>query len=824
MGGRHRGGDEHSGTGGAHRRCRQLAHRGTRTVRRARARLSDGPNGVRGTRSDHGPTSAAFPVATALAATWNPALVREIGAALAVEAGDKAVDVVLAPTLNLHRHPLAGRNFECFSEDPILAAQLGVAFIEGLQASGVAATAKHFVANDSEFERYTTSSELSERALREVYLVPFEAAVRQAGVWAVMTAYNRLNGTACASHRWLLGELLKGEWGFDGLVMSDWFGTYETAGPAVAGVDLEMPGPALHLGSALIEEVEAGRLAPEALRDKAERLLRLVERTGARARRAPAGAVEAVEPVEPVEPVEAQRGIDRSERGVDRPAQWALARRAAAQSMVLLRNDGLLPLAVDGIAKVAVIGPNASPGQVLGGGSSHVRPHRVSEPLDALRRRFGPDVAVVWEPGCRTHRLCPALARSRFRVETFASLEPGGEPAQVGEVEELGADLADPDLPGLDPHAWSQTYRAEWVPSRTGRHVFGVTAIGRSRVFVDGALVADNWTAPIPGHTFYANGTTEVRGAVELPAGRPVELRVDYQRHEGLFPGLRLGVEEPEPYDLFDRAVGAARAADLVIMVVGSNAEWETEGVDRVDLQLPGRQDQLVDAVLSANRNTVVVVNAGSPTSMVWAAKAPAVLQAWYPGMAFGEALTDILFGAVDASGRLPTTFPHRIEDHPAYLNYPPEAGRMLYGEGVFIGYRGFDARDSEPQFAFGFGLSYTTFAYGPLQAHLDGAGRRVHASVEVTNTGDRAGVEVVQLYVSDEVASVSRPPKELKAFQRVELQPGETVTVRFELDERAFAFWDPVAGRWTVEPGRFGLLVGASSRDIRSRAAVNWG
>ncbi|MEZ5261070.1 MAG: glycoside hydrolase family 3 C-terminal domain-containing protein [Acidimicrobiales bacterium] len=766
-------------------------------------RFSDGPNGVRGTRSDHGPTSAAFPVAAALGATWDVDLVHEVGAALAVEAEDKGVDVLLAPTLNLHRHPLAGRNFECFSEDPCLASRMAVAFISGVQRAGVAATAKHLVANDSEVDRYTMSSDIAERALREVYLAPFEAAVREAGVWAVMTAYNRLNGVACSADAWLIEQVLRREWGFDGLVMSDWFGTYERLGPARAGLDLEMPGPGLHLGVALADDVAAGRLDPAELRAKTERLLGLIARTAGRR-------------------PEADR--DRPERSVDRPEVWALARRAAVGSMVLLRNDGVLPLRRADAARVAVIGPNASPGQVGGGGSSHVRPHRVSEPLAALREYFGPGVEVVHEPGCRTNRLCPVLAPWTFSVETFASLEPSGEPVAVGEVDEIGADLADPDLPGVDPQAWSQTYRAAWIPRRSGRHTFGITAIGRSRVFVDGELVADNWTDPQPGHTFYANGSTEVRGSVELEAARPVSLRVDYQRDQVLYPGIRLGVEEPDPYDLFDWAVEAARAADLVIMVVGSNAEWETEGTDRVDLQLPGRQNQLVDAVLAANRNTVVVVNAGSPTAMVWANRAAAVLQAWYPGMAFGEALVDVLSGMVNPSGRLPTTFPHRLEDHPAYLNYPPEGGRMAYGEGVFIGYRGFDARDIEPQFPFGFGLSYTTFEYGPLTATFDPVGRRVVAEVEITNTGERAGAEVVQLYVSDEAATVSRPPKELRAFRRVDLEPGRSEKVRFELDERAFAFWHPRTAAWTVEPGRFGLLVGSSSRDIRSRAAVLWG
>ncbi|MFN0028121.1 MAG: glycoside hydrolase family 3 C-terminal domain-containing protein [Acidimicrobiales bacterium] len=793
-------------------------------------RCSDGPHGVRGSNDPDGPTAAAFPVATALAATWNVELVGDIGSALAVEAGDKGASVLLAPTLNLHRHPLAGRNFECFSEDPYLTARMGVAIITGVQDGGVAATAKHFVANDAEFDRHQVSSEVSIRALRELYLVPFEAAVTQAGVWAVMTAYNRLNGVHCAAHHWLLEDLLRAEWGFDGLVMSDWYGTYSTVGPALAGLDLEMPGPALYQGSALWARAQAGDVPYGVVREKAVRVVRLARRVGALA--AGPRPTSAPTPTPPPAPTPA--------RSVSRPEMVALARRAAVESMVLLSNHGVLPLAPDGFGRVAIIGPNADPGQIMGGGSSAVRPHTQSSPRQALEARFGgklgPDgepVEVRFEPGCRTHRLCPPLIEAAsagagplsFAVRLYGGLEPAGEPAWVGQADDVTVAGVPFHAAGVDPGACAVTWTGRYVPAVSGVHEVGVTAIGRSRVLIEGEVVADNWSNPRPGHTFYANGTEEVRAAVALTAGQPVQLEIHYQRHGGLFPAIRIGMEAPESEHLLDRALGLARGADLVILVVGSNEEWESEGHDRHGLDLPGAQPRLIDAVLSVNRNTVVVLNTGSPTSLGWADRAAAVVQAWYPGMAFGDALADILFGDVNPSGRLPTTFPRRLEDHPAYLHYPPEAGRMTYGEGIFAGYRGFDAIGTDPLYPFGFGLSYTTFAFGPLRVEHQGAPGTgvVRVVLDVTNVGERPGAEVVQLYVGDDEASVARPPKELKGFAKVFLQPGETHRVHIDLDERAFSFWDPAMGGWRLEPGRFSLLAGASSRDIRARAAVIW-
>jgi beta-glucosidase len=770
-------------------------------------RLSDGPNGVRGTAATSdagGAPSACFPAGTALGATWDVDLVGEIGAALAREAADKGVQVVLAPTLNLHRHPLAGRNFECFSEDPHLAGRLGAALVIGLQRHGVAATAKHLVANDAEVDRYRVSAEVRERVLRELYLVPFEMAVREAGVWAVMAAYNRLNGTHCDAHRWLLHEVLKGEWGFDGVVMSDWHGTTSGVPSARAGLDLEMPGPARFLGAGLAGAVRAGELPEAVLDDTARRLVRTVQRTS-------------------------PPPVPGPERGIERAATWALARRAATSSMVLLRDQGLLPLRPEPGSTVAVIGPNADPGVIMGGGSAAVRPWRASSPLEALTAAFGPDVVVRSEPGCRTERLCPpvepvTLDPPGIRRALYRGPEPDGDPVVVEAVRAVDVPLDGPEGHGAGDDGWSVAWTMTWRPAVGGWHHLGVSAVGRSRVFADGELVVDNWTDPRPGHTFYAWGSAERRGELHVPAGRPVRLRVEYRPGGGPLRGIHFGIDPPHDAHLLDRAVIAARAADVAVVVVGSNPEWETEGSDRPHLHLPGRQNDLVEAVLSANRDTVVVVNAGSPVTMHWAERAPVLLYAWYPGMAFGEALAAVLTGAAEATGRLPTTFPRRLEDHPAYLHYPPEAGRLVYGEGVYVGYRGFDALDTEPLFPFGFGLSASSFAYeDPVVTVVDRDAHRAEVRVTVTNVGSRRGTEVVQLYVADVEASVGRPPKELRGFAKLALDPGEARVVTFGLDHRAFAFWDEPSGRWRVEPGRFDLLLGSSSRHIRAQTAVTW-
>lgn len=766
-----------------------------------RLRVTDGPHGARG-KGWAGPTSTAFPCGSGLAATWDTALVREVGAALGEQVRSKGASVLLGPTVNIHRSPLAGRNFECFSEDPHLSARLAVAYVEGVQSIGVGACTKHFVCNDSEFERLSISSEVDERTLREIYLPPFEAAVREAGTWWVMGAYNRLNGTFCCERRDLLEGILRDEWSFPGLVVSDWWALKSTAGSANGGCDLEMPGPGMFFSASLEAAVASGEVDEATVDDKVRRLLETMER---------AGSLDAPE--------------EKEEAALDRPEDRALVRRAAADGIVLLTNDrGVLPLDPSRLQTLAVVGPAADVAVIGGGGSSEVRPHYRTSPLDGIRAAVDGSVEIAFERGCTAYRTLPELdarlvtsgGRPGMTIEFFASVDPEGEPAATEHTDRLSLRWVG-DAP-VSGERFSASLTGTFTPDRDGAWTFGLVAAGRSRLFCDDDLVVDNWTSPEPGDGMFGLASAEQTARVSLEARHPYALRVELRARTPFVAGLHVGCLPPGAEDM-DAAVETARAADAAVVVVGTNADWETEGRDRESMDLPGPQDELVRRVVAAQPNTAVVVVSGSPVTMDWASDAPAILQAYFGGQEAGNAIADVLFGATNPSGKLPTTFPVRYEDNPAYDNYPGANGKVAYAEGIFVGYRHYDARGIAPRFPFGHGLSYTTFGYGPLSVERDGDG--AVATIDVTNTGERAGAEVVQLYVSDVSSSVDRPPTELAAFAKVRLDPGHTRTVRLSLDRRAFSFWDAERHDWVCESGEFEILCGSSSRDIRARATV---
>jgi beta-glucosidase len=677
-------------------------------------KLTDGPNGARGATINHesATPSVCIPSASALGATWDPELVGQAAAVVARQARDKKARVLLAPTVNLHRHPLWGRNFEAFSEDPYLTAKLAVRYIQAVQDAGMVATVKHFVGNEAEYERTTTSSDIDERTLRELYLLPFEYAVRVAGVLSVMTGYNRVNGTHVPDDLRLLTEILRHEWGFDGFVMTDWWGLSKTVEAAVAGLELEMPGPARSFGPALGAAVADGRVAESVLDEKVRRMLSVFDRIGA-----------------------LDDGPDTEETPVDRPEDRALVRRAASEAMVLLANDGVLPLQAASLRRVVVLGPNAASASVTGGGSAKVVTHYRVTPLDALRERLEGQAEVVYE-------------------------------AAVSITAQAGA--------------W---YAGEQATA-------GVSGAGDE----DDAGIA--------------------------------------------------------------RAVALAGEADAVIVVVGTDGVWESEGYDRAFLELPGRQQELVERVLEVHPGAIVVLNTGSPVAVPFAPRAGAVLQAWFGGQELGHALTDVLFGDTDPGGRLPTTYPVRIEHTPAFGNFPGESSHTRYGEGPLIGYRWYDARHLPVQYPFGYGLSYTTFEIGApvLSAARLEAGGRVEIDVPVTNTGARRGAEVVQLYVAPpgggqlHAGERLHPVKALKAFAKVWLEPGETTSVHFSLGERSFAYYDAEDTEWAemltrrpntvshgrekvshkeeagwyVEPGSYGILIGRSAAELLHRVELD--
>ncbi len=774
--------------------------------------VSDGPAGIRGEFWDERDTSANVPSPTALAATWDPDRVEALGLLLAAEARRKGVDVQLAPTVNLHRTPYGGRHFECFSEDPLLTARIGVAYVRGVQAGGVGATVKHFVANDTETDRMSVDAQVDERTLRELYLVPFEAIVREAGVWAVMAAYNQVNGTT-ATESPLLRDILQDEWGFDGLTMSDWFATRSTVAAAAGGLDLTMPGPASPWGLALVDAVRAGQVDEARIDDHVLRILRLAARVGA------------LEGIAAVAHAPSYTGAEVA----------AQLRAVAAAGFVLVRNEGVLPLAADALTSVAVLGPNAEVGRTLGGGSAMVYPPYTISPLDGVRAALGEGVEVSFAQGVRAHlRTSPAR-------DVFTSRSDGTPGVEVRYLTADGTVLLTEQRSG-GTFNWSTGFPkaaagaaavevvARLTATEAGTWEIGGSGLGRFSLTVDGTQVLDTVLVLPPGADMVEAMMAPPQGVhrVTLAKSQPVDIVL---RHEligataspdglGLGTMLQLNLEPPHVSDDEAIAVAVARAAaaDVAVVVVGTNEEVESEGYDRTTLALPGRQDELVARVAAANPRTVVVVNAGAPVLLPWADDVAAVVLAWFPGQEFGNALADVLLGVTEPGGRLPTTWPIDETNLPTGA---PIDGVVRYDEGLLVGYRN-PARTA--RYAFGHGLGYTRWEFesvGVLVAPT--TDRPGEVEVTVRNTGDRAGREVVQVYVSRPGSEVERPVRWLVGFAAAVAEPGQSVTVQVPLPTRALAHWDVDTHAWTVEPGTYTLAVGPSSADLPLVEELAW-
>jgi beta-glucosidase len=734
--------------------------------------VSDGPVGVRGTSRDDWTASAAFPSGSATAASWDTDLLHRLGAALAAEAVRKGVDVVLGPTINLHRTPLGGRHFECMSEDPLLTGELAAAYVRGLQDNGVGACPKHYVANDSETDRMTVDVAVDERTLHELYLAPFETVVAEASPWMVMAAYNGVAGAPMTEND-LLAEPLKGEWGFDGVVVSDWGAVYDVERAAAADTDLTMPGPDPRFAG-LADAVRAGRVPEAAVEDGVRRLLRLAGRVGALG----------VSPSRPG-PVDVE----------------ALAREAAAAAgTVLLANDGVLPIPPS--TRVAVVGPGAADVRALGGGSAIVFPPSLVTPVAGLRAA---GVDVVTAPGC----LLSEELRST-RPDELAG------PVRVRWTDAAGAVVAEQEsatttlvriTSEVPAGAVALEVHARFRPDVDGTWQLGVSGAGEHRLAVDGTEVLHRQHVAASADPALLFGTPPQAAAdVELAAGRPVDVVLTWTLDPAapiVFGGL--AVRGPWAGDDAElaRAVEAARDADVAVVVVGTSEAEESEGRDRTDLRLPGRQDELVRAVAAANPRTVVVVNAGSPVELPWRDEVAAVLVCWFPGMAAGSALADVLLGAVEPGGRLPTTWPAALADAPV-TGVRPTDGVLAYDEGLHIGHRGYLRAGTQPAYWFGHGLGYTTWAFEQLT--VEGT----TATVRVRNTGDRAGKQVVQVYAARPGSALERPVRWLAGYAVVRAGAGEAVDVPVAV--RPSALRHREAGGWAVEPGTVVLSTGPSA------------
>ncbi|MFC3689826.1 beta-glucosidase [Aquipuribacter hungaricus] len=768
---------------------------------------SDGPAGVRGERWDERDPSANLPSPTSLAATWDPARVERLGRLLAAEARSKGVDVLLAPTINLHRTPFGGRHFECLSEDPFLTAEIATAYVRGVQSQGVAATVKHFVANDSETDRFLYDAQVDERTLHELYLAPFERVVADADPWAVMAAYNGVGGTTMTESP-LLQELLKDAWGFDGVVMTDWFAGRSTEAAALSGLDLLMPGPSGPWGDRLVAAVEEGRVPAAAVREKVRRLLLLALRVG---------ALEGSYPRVP-EPWPADRVAGE-------------LRSAAAAGFVLAANDGILPLEREQLTRLALVGPDAVSGRTLGGGSATVFPPYTVGPLEGLRRVLGEDVEVTWSQGVSSTDRVAALDPSWLQQGAVVRfLDASGEElaretrhsTSLMWLGELTGTLRVPDVDTIELTAVVQ------VPS-SGTYLLGVAGVGPFELALDDAAVLTATVAlpegadPVEGMMRPPQQTVPV----DLEAGRPVRLRL---RHRPAPTGgfgdaevatvtfrLLLALSPSADDDLLDAAAEAAAAADVAVVVVGTTAEVESEGFDRTTLALPGRQDELVRRVLAANPRTVVVVNSGAPVLLPWADEAPAVLLTWFPGQEFGNALSDVLLGMREPGGRLPVTWPRSEEGLPSTT---PVDGVLAYEEGLRTGYRWYDSEGREPLYGFGHGLGYTTWELGDASSTGTPASG-LTITVPVTCRGARPGRQVVQVYASRVQSTVERVPRWLVGSVVVDAAPGESVTATVHVPRRALEHWDVAAHAWALEQGVFRLHVGTSLADVVSTVEV---
>ncbi|KAL4890103.1 putative beta-glucosidase I [Aspergillus ambiguus] len=782
-------------------------------------RMSDGPNGVRGTRFFNGVPAACFPCATALGATWDTELLHECGQLMGEESIAKGSHIILGPTINTQRSPLGGRGFESFAEDGVLSGNLAGYMSKGIQEKGVAATLKHFVCNDQEHERLAVDSIVTMRAMREIYLMPFQLAMRICPTACVMTAYNKVNGTHVSENKQIITDILRKEWGWDGLVMSDWFGTYSTSDAINAGLDLEMPGKTRWRSTPLAHAVSSNKVAEFTMDERVRNVLNLVN---------------FVEPL----------GIPENcpEKALNRPQDQSLLRRAAAESIVLMKNeDNILPLKRE--KSILVIGPNAKIAAYCGGGSASLDPYYTVTPFDGVSAKSTGE--VTFSQGVYSHKQLPELGPLlktadgkkgfTFRVYKEPVSAPNRELVDELHLVSSSGFLMDYVNPKIDSFTFYVDMEGYFTPEEDGVYDFGVTVVGTGKLLIDGEVVVDNTKNQRPGSAFFGTATVEVKGSKELKAGQTYNVKLEFgsaptsdldTRGVVIFgPGgfrfgatRRVGQEE-----LISKAVELAAKAEQVVVFAGLTSEWETEGHDRDHMDLPPGSDEMISRVLEANPNAAVVIQSGTPVTMPWAKSAKALVQAWFGGNECGNGIADVLYGDVNPAGKLPITFPVRLQDNPSFLNFRSERGRVLYGEDVYVGYRYYEKANLPPLFPFGHGLSYTTFSRSdltlatvPEKAKYEASGEPITVSVTVTNTGKVAGAEVVQLWVVPPPTGVNRPVRELKGFAKVMLNPAEQKKVDIVVEKKlATSWWDEQREMWASEKGVYEVQVTGTGEGV---------
>ena len=758
-------------------------------------KCADGPHGVTA-RGD----STCFPTGVSIGATWDVELINRLGVALGEETRALGRNVILGPCINIHRTPLGGRNFESYGEDPYLTARLAVAYVNGVQSQKIGTSPKHYACNNQEWERFTISTELDERTLREIYLPAFKASITEADAWTVMASYNKINGDYGCANEYLLTDILKNEWGFRGLVVSDWWAIKSTVKSANAGCDLEMPGPGKYFNAnKLLTAINKKQISEKVINDKVRRILRVMFL------------------------MELFDDAEKKYKGaVNTKEHKLLAQEIAQNAIVLLKNDKkLLPLQREKIKSIAVIGPNANFARLGGGGSSTVSPSYSISPLEGLKNKCeNEEIEVRFAQGCmiacdlkkiKQSLLKPSSSTKKengLQAEYFNNMNFSGKPVLKRIDKEVFFDWEGSSPAGnVNNDKFSVRWTGILTPELSGEYEIGLMSDDGSRLFINDKLIVDNWGD---------HAIATKKNPVILEAG--VEYNICIEYYDNSYGAvIKLGWIPPD--DPFKKAKEIAAESDVAIVFAGLYHGIEGEGVDKKDMYLPKPQDDLINEIVDVNENTIVVLINGTPLDMnKWIDKVHTLVEAWYPGQEGGYAIADILFGDVNPSGKMPVTFPKKYEDSASYSNYPGKNGKVHFKEGIFVGYRHFDKNQIEPLFPFGYGLSYTEFKYSNLKITPDKVtdNKTIEVSLDVENIGDVQGKEVVQLYIHDKKSSLERPINELKGFKKINLKPGEKKTVQFTLDESSLSFFHPDKKKWVCEQGIFEVRIGSSSRDIR--------
>lgn len=753
--------------------------------------MSDGPLGVRWDNS------TALPSGILLGATWNPDIVTEFGKVLATETKAKGRHVILAPCVNIARIPMGGRNFESFGEDPFLTSRITVNYIRGVQQENVVATVKHFAGNNQEHQRDFVNTIVDERTLNEIYFPSFKAAVEEANVLAVMSAYNKLNDHFCSENDYLLIDKLKTEWKFNGLVMSDWGAVHSTVPTFNSGLDLEMPTGEYLNKNTLLDKIKSSELSETKLDDKVRRILRVMFTIG----------------------LFDDYKYDPTKVNTEEHKQIAL--NIAKEGIVLLKNNNsILPLDLNKIKSIAVVGPNSKAAITGGGGSSMVVPFKSVGPLEALQNKIGDKIKINFAQGMIIDGETNIIENkflfadkdekvNGLKAEYFTNMNLEGKPERVITDDQINFMWNDK---GPFEDFQIDNFSVRWTgyvkPEKSETYTFDVGSDDGVRLYIDDELVINDWN----DHAYLTNSFTK-----ELTAGKLYKIKLEYyERGGGAI--VKFGWRKPNDELIVD-AINSAKNSDLTIIFAGTNANYESEGFDRKNLILPNNQDEFIQKVADASKNTIVVLTTGSPVEMdKWINKVDGLIEAWFAGEQAGNAIAEVLFGETNPSGKLPITFPKRWEDCSAFNTYKKEDGTTGYEDGIYVGYRHFEKNKIEPLFPFGYGLSYTTFEYSELKLSSKEitADDKLTLTLKVKNTGKVEGSEVVQLYIKDVKSTVDRPLKELKGFKKVNLSPGEEKVVELTIDKKALSFFDPNTKEWIAESGEFEVLIGSSSQEIK--------